>query len=182
MSRFAAYSHGVRPPEVEYDVKGRERVIARGLEAQFEQHGPPLEHEIQEALSTFLFTGLPEDRDTEQHVSPISRLSVFDSEATAKQNGWSQEEHDLVVETLRESPQYGADFIEVGALKAKAPWNGYDKLSDPLKIAEAVELTGVNVADVIAYERENRARDEVLTLLEDLLDTVEDETSVVIEA
>lgn len=159
------------------------RIVQKGLEAQFDPAGLQ-DHEKAEAASKLSFHGLPEDAETGREVDPYSRLSLFDSKQAQTKFRWSDEEHDLVVQTLRESDRLGLDYIEVSAPLAKLPWASYDSLDDAEQIAELTIATGTTPADVIAYERENQNREDVLLILRDLLDGSEDEdeAAVTIEA
>ena len=177
VARFRSYSHGVRPGIVEHIAPGQTRPVVRELEAKFDHRGLT-EYEKEVALQKLRFPGLPEDKDTRTDVSPISRLSVFDSERARKTFGWSEEEEALVVQTLRESHLNGVEFFEVEQPKRPIPWNGYDELEIE-KVLEAVEITGINPAEVLAYERENQAREELVLALAELAGEDVDEQIVV---
>lgn len=179
VSRYAKYSHGVREEIVQQFSRGTQ-IVQGGLEARFDPLGLT-EYEKEQALERLAFHGLPEHSDTAIEVSPVSRLSLFDSEAAKKELRWDDEEHDLVVETLRASDRNGLDFIEVDAALRPAPWNTYDNLTDPEKIVELATEIGVPITDVLAYERENENREDVVTALEEALDPA-DTSAVVIDA
>lgn len=180
---YGKYSVGIRSTVVEHYATGQQKTVIEGLEAQFENKGLT-DQEVEIGLKTFNWPGLPEDRETGTLVSPISHLSVFDSESARKQYGWSDEDENLVVQTLRSNSGLGREFIEVEVPKAPAPWAGYDKLESADKIAEIALATETKLADVIAYELENRDREDVIDVLRDLLDSddSEAESKVVIEA
>lgn len=177
VSRYAGYSHGVREEIAEQFSRGT-RIIQRSLEAQFDRRGLT-DYEKELAARELSFHGLPEDKDTGENVSPMSRLSLFDSEQAQKHFRWTDEEHDLVVQTLRESERLGLDYIEVAQPKRPAPWSGYDKLTDVDQIVELTIATETSPADVIAYERENEDREEVIAALEALLEPAGDEEIVI---
>lgn len=179
VSRYQRYSHGVREEIAETFSRGT-RVLQRPLEAQFDPRGLT-DYEKETAAGKLHFHGLPEDADTGIDVSPMSRMSLFDSEEAKKQYRWSDEEHDLVVDTLRESDRNGLDFIEVETPKRPAPWNGYDKLTDAEQIAKLTIATETPVETVLAYERENENRDDVIAALEEISEGTE-EKPVVIDA
>lgn len=179
VSRYGAYSHGVREEIAEHFAKGT-RVIQRGLEAQFGAHGLT-DDDVQYALQTLAFHGLPEDRDTGLEVSGRSRLSLFDSEKYAKEKKLTDEEHDLIVDTLRESERNGIDYVEIVPLPATLPWNGYDKLTSAETIVEITIATETPVSSVLAYERENQNRADVIAALEEIGES-EAEDAVVIDA
>lgn len=177
VARYRAYSHGVREEIAEQFARGT-RVIQRSLEAQFDPRGLT-DFEKESALEQLHFHGLPKDRDTDVNVSGMSRMSLFDSEAAQKHFRWTDEEHDLVVQTLRESDRLGLDYIEVATPKRPAPWNGYDKLTDPEQIVELTIATETSVENVLAYERENENREDVIAALEEVLEPSKDDTVVI---
>lgn len=179
VSRYGRYAHGVREEIVQQFPRGT-NVIQRGLEAQFEPDGLT-DYEKEQAVERLNFHGLPEHADTAVDVSPVSRLSLFDSELAKKNFRWTDEEHDLVVETLRESDRLGLDYIEVDAKTRPVPWNGYDNLTDADRIVELALATETSITDVLAYERENQDREDVIAALEESLDPAERD-SVVIDA
>jgi hypothetical protein len=168
ISRHPKYSVGVRSEVVDHFASGEKHVAIRGLEARFNRR-LTTDYEKEVGVSTFKFPGIPEDRDTRSDVAGFSRISCFDTEQAKAEQGWTDDEHELVLAKLRTHPQYGQELVEVMQPKRPAPWAGYDNLS-PAKIADAVALTGVPVAEVIAYEQENEAREEVLADLELLLE------------
>lgn len=168
VARYANYSHGVREEIVEQFARGT-RVIQKPLQAQFDTRGLT-DFEKETAASQLSFHGLPKDEESDSDVLPYSRLSLFDSEAAQKQNRWTDEEHDLVVNTLLESDRLGIDYIAVESPKRPAPWNGYDKLTDAEQIVELTLATETPVADVLTYERENENREEVIAALEEILE------------
>lgn len=180
VSRYGKYSHGVREEIAEQYARGT-RIIQRPLEAQFDERGLT-DFEKETAAQRLSFHGLPEDKETGHDVSPYSRLSLFDSEQARKHFRWTDEEHDLVVETLRESGMNGIEFIEVDQPKRPAPWNGYDNLTDAEQIIELAIATETPIADVLAYELENQKREEVIAALEELGADDETDDEVVITA
>lgn len=180
VSRYAKYSHGVRDEISEAFSRGT-RIVEKGLEAQFDQRGLT-DFEKETGAKELSFHGLPENKETGQNVPATSRLSLFDSAKTAKQLRWTPDEEKLVVDTLRESDRYGLDYIEVSQPKRPAPWNGYDKLTDIEQIVELTIATETSPADVIAYERENDNREDLITELEQLGATDPADDEVVITA
>lgn len=179
VSRIAKLSVGIRDEVSEHYATGQSKVLIPGLEAKFEPRGLT-EYEYERGINDLNHRGLPEDRDTGREVSPRSRIGLFDSKRAQLDHGWSDEEHDLVVEGLRSSDLLGNEFIEVETPKRPAPWSGYDRLNAKQVLA-AVEATGVDPREVLAYELENQARESVLKELELLLED-EVEQDVVIEA
>lgn len=104
--------------------------------------------------------------DTEQDVSPRSRMSVWDSEWAAKNEGLRPDEIEAVIKALRESSDYGIDFVEIKTAVAAKPWPTYDALEDADEIANTVTFLGLDPESVKAYEIENQNRQSVIDALE----------------
>lgn len=163
-SRFLKYKHGVR--------KGREMVLATGdkqilvsdLFVAFKPGNQILtEDEIAFAMKAMVHHGLPLDRDTEEHFSPRSRISGYDTVQAQEENEWTDDERLLVEKTLLNSPHKGSDHIELKAEPAVIPWPTYDgdKLEQIVMIARATGL----VEAALKYERENANRAKVIEAL-----------------
>lgn len=180
ISRYARLRLGVRSEVSEQFSQGT-RVIVRGLAAQFDTRGVT-DYEKELALKKLSFHGQLEDRIEGGKMSPVSRIAVFDSRAAQAIEGWTDEEHDIVVEKLRKSGKNGVSFFEVEEPKRPAPWKGYDELEDTERILAAVDATGVDPVEVIAYERENADREDVIAALEALLPADVQESDVTINA
>lgn len=169
MARFVSshrsYSHGVRnhiPAHLGPDGKMVPEQTA--LQAQFT---PDLrtDEDTAVAMAHLQFRGLPIFEDGRE-VGPFYRISVFDSEVARLQNGWTEEDEALVVKTLRENGPIGAMYVEVVPAKADKPWNGYDELTDADRVVELALAIDADLTKVAQYERENRARPEVLAALD----------------
>lgn len=168
MARFVSphrnYSHGVRnalPERV--GPRGIEAEV-RGLEAQFNPDGRT-DADLALAKSVFNFRGLAM-YENGQLVDPGYRVSVFDSEVAKLQHGWTQDEHDLVVDALRHNGPIGQMYVEVIPVAAEKPWNGYDELSDADRIVELALAIDADLTKVVQYESENRNRPQVIAALE----------------
>jgi hypothetical protein len=163
---------------VEDYATGKQKVLIPHLEAQFSVAGLS-DEDYYEGSRRLTFRGLPFDAETEQNVDPRSRMGVFDSAEVQKHLRWSDADHDLVVEGLRNSPMLGIDFVELEHAVRPAPWKGYDS-TDEAEIPALIKATGTDPAEVIAYERENQKRPAILEAVNDLLS--EQEKPVVVEA
>ncbi|GIV03974.1 MAG: hypothetical protein KatS3mg015_2804 [Fimbriimonadales bacterium] len=163
ISRYGAFSVGVQSQITENFATGKQRVIQKRIDANFHNR-LVTDEDFAVALGAFQFPGLPEDFDTNSHVSPRYRVSVWDSEWARENEGWTDEEIDLIIETLRRDPGLGTDFIELTPRPTEAPWPTYDE-SDLETIIAVVQATGIDPERVIAYERENANRKEVLDAL-----------------
>ncbi len=82
------------------------------------------------------------------------------------------------MDVLRKDANPGNGFIEVVPVSVAKPWNGYDDLSDPERIAELALAIGADLALVEQYERENDNRSDVIEALQGAV-TETDETIIV---
>ena len=159
-----------------HDGKGkRVRDRQRRLYAQFRRGGlPPFALEL--AVKTWKFNKKPPEH-------PIENWPGFyDSEADQLQNNWTDAERKVIEDKLTvgltdddgrfHPPPHGLLLVERPQLPA--PWPAYDKLvaqgartveKVAQKIAEKVIEDGYDPALVVAYERENLNRPEVLDAL-----------------
>lgn len=96
------------------------------------------------------------------------RGHYFDSEIAQEQNGWTDEERELVEKDLVELSQRWPRAVSVvEQQKAAAPWPTYD--ATPYgKIVELAVTLGL-VAEAATYEKQNKARPTVLAALEEKL-------------
>lgn len=149
----------------------------RGLNADFY---PALvtDWEREEANKHFVganrFNGLQMEED---EVTPIQpRLGGFDSEIAAQTYGWSKEEREYVERFLDGNSANGMDYIRVEKAKLAPPWESYPKLTAQgrrtkemvaAKIVEIAGEIGCPAERIIAFERENLNRPEVLTRVEE---------------
>lgn len=154
-----------------FDAQGRTvSPKKRKLVAQFTRGGAP-DWVLQAAQERFDFRGRGDGE-------PISMMvGVFDSAAAAKAHKWTEEEHDAVVRELRDTSN--PYWVIVEQPKVPAPWPTYDKLSvqgqrtSEKVAAKNLELAaeiGVSVADMVAYERQNRNDAKIIALYEQALE------------
>jgi hypothetical protein len=127
------------------------------VSADFDKSGM-LDHEIEFALERFNFTGLPEG------VNPLTRISVFDSEAYCQRY---PEDERLEMQTkidkrlVELSKQFPSDFIVVEQPASPKPWPSYDDM-DVQEILQLQTSTGHNPETIRLYELENKERSEVV--------------------
>ena len=125
---------------------------------QFEHFAITAEEEA-EALKAFNFTGLPEG------VNPLTTLGVWDSIIYQRTHSLTDEERINIEDALRKKGENAGwqRFIIVDAPRAPKPWPTYDEdgEDDVVAIAERLNL----VEAVVAYEKENGAREDVLAPL-----------------
>lgn len=133
--------------------------------------------DAEEAKSRMHIRGTTED-EAGRPIDPAYRLSVFDSEVAQLQNGWTDEETDLVVAKLRSLLNRG-DVIEIEPEPVVKPWNGYDAIEEPDRIVELALAVEADLAKVLAYEKANKARPEVIDALRAEIADGEEESVVV---
>lgn len=181
MARFVSqhrnYRHGVRAhlPE-RMGVNGVMLPAVPELEAVFTTD-LRTDEDLALALSRFAFRGVP-IYENGQPANISLRISVFDSEIAARQNGWSDEDEQYVIDVLRGSSHNGAAFIEVVPASAIKPWNGYDEVADVSRIVELAVAIDADLRAVLQYERENQARPDVEYALQRAIEA-EEETVIV---
>lgn len=168
MARFVSqhrnFIHGIRvaePAHLGPDGKMVPEVTA--LDAEFT---PDLrtDEDLAFGLSHFNFRGLPIYASGEE-VGASYRVSVFDSEIAKRQNGWTDADEALVVDTLRSSGMLGPAFLEMIPEPTEKPWNGYDSIEDADRILELAIGIDADLQKVLAYETENQNRPEVTATL-----------------
>lgn len=151
-------------------------------------YGPPSLYEREVAEKTMVFQGVALEEDEVTPVSLQARIGVFDTDVAADQRGWTQEQKDWIERKLLGSGDRGSQFILVEQARAPKPWPKYDELRAvgrrtvkdvAVKVAEMTQDLGIDPASVIAYERENANRAEVLEALAGVgVEVVEDEITV----
>lgn len=146
------------------------------LSAQF---NPDLKtpEDVALAKSTFAFRGLA-IYESGKEIDPAYRVSVFDSEVAALQNGWSADDTEEVIEALRHKGPVGVMYVEVVPAPAEKPWNGYDELSDAARIVELAIGIDADLAKVLQYEIENANRQDVVEAIQAAIESA-DETIIV---
>lgn len=132
------------------------QVLDKPVVADF-QTGGLLDHEIEVALTRFNFSGLPDG------VNPLTRVSVFDTEAYA-QTLRPHERDEIIVQMedkLREMSERSNRFIIVEQPRAERPWPSYDEdsIEDVLKFQERLRIEPTRIR---LYELENANRPEIV--------------------
>lgn len=153
------------------------------------RYGPPTDAEVREAAKRLKFTGMGTELDEITPISIASQLSVFDTDVAAEQREWTPEQKAYIEKKLLENRDHGQKYFLVERERTARPWPKYDELL-PVgrrtvgmvaeKIAEVTRDLGLDVASVVAYERENLNRPEVIAALEaiDSSVSVDDEITV----
>lgn len=158
-------------PGVEKVVQDRQGFATRIVDsepviANFEGTGL-LDWEIGPALESFNFSGLPEG------VNPLTRISVFDTEAYVasradiEDNEEAQRELlDRIDTRLRKlQARFPSEFVIVEKPAAVKPWPTYD--TDSVEDILAIQARlGMSAEGIRIYEVENQARPEVIEAME----------------
>lgn len=158
---------------VELLASGQPRVIAPGYVCEWTPFDVT-DWERDAARRTFTYKGAVMD-SSGRHLDPIDeehRVSVFD---TAKIS--DDKLRARVEKALLENSANGRDYVLVEQPKVEAPWPSYDNIvvhgqrkieHVAAKIAEKVAEDGYDPAEVVAYERQNLNRPEVIEAVEAL--------------
>ena len=164
--------------------EGRQIIEKPGYIAQF-RTGDFTKAEKDFAVKKFKFAGLPLHEDALTPVEPDFRIATYDTslinwEPLAKEYQMEPDEmKELIEQKLQDSVYHGTSFVRFDAPRLQPPWRGYDNARSVKRIVELVQETGSDVEDVIAYERENKNRPEVIEALEALLQPSEPEATVI---
>jgi hypothetical protein len=164
LARFVSfgrkYAHGIRGEVSEPTQFGR-NMLVRPLFAQFSEDGRTA-YDVEYGVKMLRPHGLPEDSIDGGEVDPRSQMGVFDTEETGRVQQWTDEEKELVANTLRKSPEYGMNFVEV---LHSEPFAGYDVMT-PENILQVIDAgLQVDYEMAVAYERENQNRLELVAEL-----------------
>ena len=151
---------------------GGVEVLQPGLYVKFtpvNAGGMLYENERRTALDHFVFRGQTQDIGEAIPTDPVQRLSVFDTDEAAFQEGWSPAEKALVEDKLTDialtSPQ---ECILVADTPINAPFPNYDTFDgSPTELVVKLIEDGFDLELVLAYERIfGQQRPEVIEALE----------------
>ncbi len=132
--------------------------------ANFEQGGLT-EWEIEAALTSFNFSGVPEG------VNPLTRVAVFDTEAFVQKVDDEAEREALLTRIdnkLRKLAEKNpSEFVIVEKPASPTPWPSYDQetIQDIVQIQARL---GISPETIRLYEAENQNRTAVIDLMTDL--------------
>lgn len=189
VSKYLNYAHSVRPGRFMVLQDGQRQELTRELFVEFVPAPRILsEDEIEFGIKNLNHHGLPIDRNTETHFSPRHRLSGFDTVEAALQQDWTDEERQIVEQSLLSSPHFGQDFLQLPEAPVEKPWATYDTTPGQKVIGLARDL-GIDLEQVLAYEKQNRNDAGLVYLLEQEIAAApeadaseEEDAPVVIEA
>lgn len=151
-SKYAAYQVLVRPPRKVWNADGTVVIDSfPALTAEFGQHGGEYDW-IDDTGTT--------------RKGAIIHGYFFDLDAAQEQNGWSDEETELVQKVLlAQCKKAPGDVWVHETAKPSAPWPTYD-MTHHNKVASLAEELGL-LDEAIAYESATKNRESVIAQLQD---------------
>lgn len=165
ISDHAAYTLHVLNERKVFSPKG-DVTEERGPVTIYFQRGGAPEWAKQIAFEKLQFNGVPDGYPKE------FGMGVFDSKTERERYGWNDEEYAAVLARLRQYDGTG-DYVIVEQPRLSAPWASYDELvvqgqRTAEKVAErnleTARATGTPVADLIAYEQQNRSDERIIAV------------------
>lgn len=174
VAKYKRYTVVFQREIVEHYATGQSRELQPYLGCEFDLYGSMTPHEVSVARDTFENYGLPTEVDNVTLIDPLYRFSVFDTVMFAKQKGLDDAKRLELEEFLLSRDEYGSDYVMVEELRLVPPWPTYDKfrgvrgLPTAQGIARKVEEDGYDALEVVAYERQNANRQDVIDALESL--------------
>lgn len=180
ISQYRAPIVSVRQQIVDEFANGKSQIRQHGVDCEF-RHANVLPHEKELARQRFKFHGMLQEEDEATPVDPVSgygaRLSGFDTDDSELVGRWAQwdRQENLPVGTIKAEVEarlvelQGPSFFLVETVKLLAPWPKYDALRGPNipeRIAKTVADLGLDPQAVIAYERQEKGRDDVIAAVE----------------
>jgi|SRR5262245_21181495 len=172
LSKFGRYGVQCQHEIAEPFATGQVRLLQRSIIAYFKPWGMrPLERELAIAHWGGSFNGFYQEQDEVTVVPPDYRIGVFDSEVGQAENGWSDEERELVEKTLIETGALTDNVIAVPLTVVPPPWPRYDEFTGTTEqlVRKLVE-EGHDLVATLEYERANQKRPELMAALKDLID------------
>jgi len=175
ISKFAKYALQVRPQVVEAYATGAHKITQEQLVARFTIQAVTGDERAL-ARQIFSFNGFYQEEDWVTIVEPDYRISAFDSVISQHEEHWTDEERVMVEQALiREAELHPQDVYVIEAKRAQIPWPTYDSFKGTnAQLCKKIEEDGYSFVDVLAYERENQNRPEVVAKLELACDFVDD--------
>ena len=171
VSKYRKYNITYQREIVEHFATGESHIIKPFITCQFDLYGSMLPHEIKAAREQFINRGLPTEVDYVTTIDPAYRFSVFDTVACQQQYGFDDATRQDMEQYLLSADAYGTDFIMVEAPKLAPPWPTYDSfrgvrgLPTAQAIVKRVREDGYAIDEVLAYERQNADRQDVVDAL-----------------
>ena len=181
VSRSANLTLPILPQRIKRYENGEIKEIKPPVAAVFERT-PDVPEYARTALAAMpdFLKGVGKEED------PYSLCGIFDTRIAAAREGWDDETLAYVEEAL--AAHAGGSYLVIEKPKTPKPWPNYDKVvgADDAETAflltKKIEEDGFDVRQCRAYERENGARELVLTAYEALIAEQESDVIGVISA
>lgn len=120
-----------------------------------------------------------------------NNFGFWDSENEQRLLGWTDDFRELVEDRIKSSASFGSQVFAIDRPRQMAPWPNYPKLTvqgarTVDKVAESIRDTvdtlGLDPSIVIAYERENENRHEVIAALDEMTQEYEQDVPIEVTA
>lgn len=169
LSSVASFGMQVRRERTMTLADGQMQVLQEGVYIKFRQ-GDVTAHEVEEAKQRLPLRGFKQEQDEVTEVSPISRLSSFDTDLEAIEQGWDAETKALVESELMKRANETSFVIYVEPTPVDAPWPKYDEfVGTTEELLEKLATDGISLSDTIRYERQHANRPALIEALEQAL-------------
>lgn len=186
ISRSSHLELPIRSQRVEYNQhNGQVERVIPALSVKFMPAGnvPPYAREAVAGLSNW-GTGLGHYESGEPE-DPFTRCGAYDTDIEAELQGWSAEDKAFVENALLKAASNGIEYVVVNAPATAKPWGRYDEIVGEQaaeQIAFYVNELGIDPGQVLNYERENGAREDVIAAMERALEKANEDIVGVISA
>jgi len=148
---------------------GSSQVTRKEIAAYFKP-GMLRPHEREAAIAKFNFNGLYQEMDEATMVPPDYRIGLFDSMLAQEQNGWTDEEREMVEQRLSSDAEKYGNLLVAPRSSVPPPWPNYDVYTGTAqKLMQKLLAEGHDISKTLTYERETQDRPKVVEALERLL-------------
>jgi len=181
ISQYPYFKLQIRPQRQEALGDGGVRITQEHLIADFTRisdGGMIFETEITQAIKHFDFRGNTQMQDEATPSDPMNRLSVFDSDVVAKEQGWDADTQAEVEAKLDEYANLSVqEVMKVTGKPIQPPFPNYDIYDgDPEALAVRLQEDGHDFENVLYYEETfGPRRPEVIAVLRRVVDHIKAE-------
>jgi hypothetical protein len=172
ISQIKRWGTQIRPIREMVLATGQSQVLQEPIYVTFRE-GDVTSHEVELARKSFALRGFKTEMDEVTEVSPITRLSPFDTDLEAEINNWDAETKALVEEQLMKiANDQASDIIFVAPTPVEAPWPRYDDFDGlPEELLAKLQEDGHDLSTVLRYEKQQQNRPSVIEMLEAAIET-----------
>ena len=182
LTQYPGLHTQVRPQRQQGRGDGTVEVLVPGLyvKAKSIQQGAFIyENEIQLALKHFTFHGNTQDAGEAIPTDPMARLAVFDTDELAQEEGWTEDDKELVESWLsRHAIDAPSELLFVDSQPIAAPFPNFDSWEgDATKLAIKLIEDGHDLQTVYYYETTfGLKRPDVIAALEQAIEIEKEHT------